>query len=78
VLITLDLPYAARFRFEIKSGTGYDLRTYDQMGTAGLNIIRWDMKSKKGKTVEPGLYILRIVVFLDEGQFKATGVMILE
>jgi len=78
VLITFTLPYAARFRAEIKNGTGYDLRTYDQMGASGLNIIHWDMKSKKGKTVEPGFYMVRLVAFLDEGQVKATMFMILE
>ncbi|UCB52619.1 MAG: hypothetical protein JSV10_00555 [Candidatus Zixiibacteriota bacterium] len=78
VLITLTLPYAARFRVEIKNGTGYELRTYDQMGTSGVNVIRWDMKSKKGKTVEPGFYIVRLVAFLDEGQIISNMFMILE
>ena len=78
VLITFALPYAARFRAEIKSGTGYDLRTYDQMGVSGENVIHWDMKSKKGKTVEPGLYIVHLIAFMDEGQVKADMFMILE
>ena len=78
VLITFSLPYAARFKVEIKGGTGYDLRTYDQMGVPGENVIHWDMKSKKGKTVEPGLYIVHLTAFMDEGQVKADMFMILE
>ena len=78
VLITFDLPYVARVRVEIKSGTGYDLRSYDQMGEAGVNVIHWDMKSKKGKTVEPGFYMVHLAAFLDEGQVKADMFMILE
>lgn len=78
VLITFDLPYAARFRAEIASGTGYDLRTYDDMATAGVNVIHWDMKSKKGKTVEPGFYIVRLTAFMDQGQITGNMFMILE
>jgi len=78
VLITFSLPYAARFKVEIKGGTGYDLRTYDQMGVAGENVIHWDMKSKKGKTVEPGFYMVHLIAFMDEGQVKADMFMILE
>jgi hypothetical protein len=78
VTINVALPYAARLRLEIKSGTGYNLRTYDQMGVSGENVIRWDMKSKKGKKVEPGLYIVHVTAFMDEGQVKADMFMILE
>jgi hypothetical protein len=78
VLITFSLPYAARFKVEIKGGTGYDLRTYDQMGVSGENVIHWDMKSKKGKTVGPGFYIVHLIAFMDEGQVKADMFMILE
>jgi hypothetical protein len=42
----------------IRNATGYDLRNYSGHYEAGAVEIKWDRKSKKGKRVKPGIYIV--------------------
>lgn len=42
----------------IRNATGYDLRNYSGQYGAGAVEIKWDRKSKKGKRVKPGIYIV--------------------
>jgi hypothetical protein len=42
----------------IRNATGYDLRNYSGAYGPGTVEIKWDRKSKKGKRVKPGIYIV--------------------
>jgi len=78
VVITVTVPEAMRVVVAIKNATGYDIRTYDFMASAGLNIVYWDEKSEAGKDVKPGMYIVTIVAFSDEARYEADLFMILQ
>jgi hypothetical protein len=77
-VITVNVPESMRVVLVIKNATGYQISTYDFMASAGLNVLYWDEKSKAGKMVKPGLYIITIVAFSDEARYEADLFMILE
>jgi hypothetical protein len=59
----------------IRNATGYDLRNYSGQYGPGAVEIKWDRKSKKGKTVKPGIYIIHVAI---RKGYEADAVMLLE
>ncbi len=58
VTIFVYLPESMRLTVIIRNATGYDLRNYSGQYGPGSAEIKWDRKSKKGKRVKPGIYIV--------------------
>ncbi|MGB8656481.1 MAG: hypothetical protein WCE90_01685 [Candidatus Zixiibacteriota bacterium] len=61
MVIPFTLPEPMRVKVVIMSGTGYTLKTYDQVFPVGLSELYWDETGPGGKPVEPGLYIVSIL-----------------
>jgi hypothetical protein len=61
MVVPFTLPYPMRVKVVIMSGTGYTLKTYDQMFPTGFSNLYWDETGPGGKPVEPGLYIASIL-----------------
>jgi hypothetical protein len=59
----------------IRNATGYDLRNYSGEYGPGAVEIKWDRKSKKGKTVKPGIYIVHLAI---RNGYEADAVVFLE
>lgn len=75
VTIIIYLPEAVWVDIIIRNATGYDLRNFSGQYGPGAVEIKWDRKSKKGKRVNPGLYI--IAIRTDTG-LEADGFVILD
>lgn len=60
VTIILFLPEEMWVGVIIRNATGYDLRNYSGRYGPGAVEINWDRKSKKGKRVKSGLYIINV------------------
>lgn len=60
VTITISLAEAMWVSIIIRNATGYDLRNYSGQYGPGAAVIKWDRKSKKGKRVKPGIYIVNM------------------
>jgi hypothetical protein len=58
VTIIFYLPESMWLSIIIRNATGYDLKNYSGQYGPGAVEIKWDRKSKKGKRVKPGLYII--------------------
>jgi hypothetical protein len=58
VTIIVSVPEAMWVYIIIRNATGYDLRNYSGQYGPGAAEIKWDRKSKKGKRVKPGIYIV--------------------
>jgi hypothetical protein len=58
VTIIISIPEPMWVDVIVRNATGYDLRSYSGDYGAGEIEIRWDRKSKKGKRVKPGIYIV--------------------
>lgn len=75
VTIILALPEEMWVGVIIRNATGYDLRNYSGRYGPGRIEIKWDRKSKKGKRVKPGLYIINMRA---ENFEEADGFLVLE
>jgi hypothetical protein len=75
VTIIVYLPEEAWLDVIIRNATGYDLRNYGGEYGAGTVQIKWDRKSKKGKRVKPGIYIIHLAI---RNGYEADAVMLLE
>lgn len=75
VNIIFYLPEAMWLGIIIRNATGYDLRNYSGQYGPGAVEIKWDRKSKKGKRVNPGLYIIAIRT---ETGLQADGLVLLD
>jgi hypothetical protein len=60
VTIFAYLSEPMRLTVIIRNATGYDLRNYSGQYGPGSVEIKWDRKSKKGKRVKPGIYIINM------------------
>jgi hypothetical protein len=58
VTIIISLAEAMWVDIIIRNATGYDLRNYSGIYGPGAAEIKWDRKSKKGKRVKTGIYIV--------------------
>jgi hypothetical protein len=70
---TFALPEAMNYSLKIYNVTGQLVRSYEGMGSAGLNVINWDSKDNAGDEVASGLYFYRLTA----GHFEATRKMVI-
>jgi len=71
--LSFTLPNATAYRLNIYNVAGQLVRSYDGMGTAGLNVVTWNGKSNDDNDVASGIYFYRLVA----GQHSAIKKMIM-
>lgn len=75
VTIIISLAETMWVDIVIRNATGYDLRNYSGIYGPGAAEIKWDRKSKKGKRVKPGIYIISMCT---ERHQEADVILVLE
>jgi hypothetical protein len=71
--LSFSLPNAIAYNLKIYNVAGQLVRSYEGMGTAGLNVITWDGKDNAGNDVSSGVYFCK----LSADTFTATNKMVL-
>jgi hypothetical protein len=71
--LSFTLPNATAYRLNIYNVAGQLVRSYDGMGTAGLNVVSWNGKDNAGNDVSSGVYFFK----LSAGIYNATSKMVL-
>jgi hypothetical protein len=71
--LSFTLPNAGSYSMKIYNVAGQMVRSYERVGTAGLNVITWDGKDNLGSDVSSGVYFFK----LSAGSFTATNKMVM-
>jgi hypothetical protein len=71
--LSFTLPNATAYRLNIYNVAGQLVRSYEGMGTAGLNVVTWDGKNSAGNDISSGIYFYKLVA----GQHSAIKKMIM-
>jgi len=71
--LSFTLPTATFYSLKIYNVAGQLVRSYEGMGTAGLNMITWDGKNSADNDVSSGVYFYKLVA----GQYSAIKKMIM-
>ena len=71
--LSFDLPEAMNYSLKIYNVTGQLVRSYENMGSVGLNTITWDSKDNAGVEVASGVYFYKLTA----GDFSATEKMVI-
>jgi len=58
--LSFSLPEAASYALRIYNVAGQLVRSYEGMGSQGLNVITWDGKDNSGSEVSSGIYLYRL------------------
>ncbi len=61
VNLSFSMPEAASYSLSIYNVAGQLVRSYEGMGTAGLNVITWDGKDNAGNEVSSGVYFYKLM-----------------
>ena len=71
--LSFTLPEALDYSLKIYNVAGQLVRSYEDMGSVGLNVISWDGKDKAGVDVASGVYFYKLIA----GGFTATQKMVM-
>jgi hypothetical protein len=71
--LSFTLPNAVSYSMKIYNVAGQMVKSYEGVGTAGLNVITWDGKDNLGNDVSSGVYFYK----LSAGSFTATNKMVM-
>jgi hypothetical protein len=71
--LSFTLPEATNYSLAIYNVAGQLVRSYENAGTAGLNLITWDGRDNHGSEVASGVYFFRLIA----GSFSATEKMVM-
>ena len=71
--LSFTLPNATAYSLKIYNVAGQLVRSYEDMGTAGLNMVTWNGKDNAGNDVSSGVYFFK----LSAGIYNATSKMVL-
>jgi hypothetical protein len=71
--LSFTLPNATAYSLKIYNVAGQLVRSYEGMGTAGLNLVTWNGKDNAGKDMASGVYFFK----LSAGIYNATSKMVL-
>jgi hypothetical protein len=71
--LSFTLPEAVSYRLNVYNVAGQLVRSYESVGTAGLNVVRWDGKDNAGNDVSSGVYFYKLIA----GSFSATQKMVM-
>ncbi len=61
VNLSFSMPEAASYSLSIYNVAGQLVRSYEGMGTAGLNVVTWDGKDNAGNEVSSGVYFYKLM-----------------
>ena len=73
VNLSFDLPEVMNYTLRIYNVTGQLVRSYEDVGSVGLNMITWDSKDNAGVEVASGVYFYKLTA----GSFSATEKMVI-
>jgi hypothetical protein len=71
--LSFTLPNAVFYSMNIYNVAGQLVKSYEGMGTVGLNVITWDGKDNAGNEVSSGVYFCKF----SAGSFSATNKMVM-
>ncbi|MCK4224327.1 MAG: T9SS type A sorting domain-containing protein, partial [candidate division Zixibacteria bacterium] len=71
--LSFTLPEAVNYNLKIYNVAGQLVRSYEGMGSVGLNVIGWDGKDNAGDEVSSGVYFYKLTA----GGFSATQKMVM-
>jgi hypothetical protein len=71
--LSFTLPNAVFYSMNIYNVAGQLVRSYEDMGTVGLNVITWDGKNNAGNDVSSGIYFYKLVA----GPYQAINKMVM-
>jgi hypothetical protein len=71
--LSFTLPNAVFYSMNIYNVAGQLVKSYEGMGTVGLNVITWDGKNNAGNDVSSGIYFCKF----SAGSFSATNKMVM-
>jgi len=71
--LSFTLPNAVSYSMNIYNVAGQLVRSYEDMGNVGLNVITWDGKDNAGDEVASGIYFYKLIA----GQHQATRKMVI-
>jgi hypothetical protein len=71
--LSFTLPEAVSYRLNVYNVAGQLVRSYESVGIAGMNVVRWDGKDNAGNDVSSGVYFYKLIA----GSFSATQKMVM-
>jgi subtilisin family serine protease len=71
--LSFTLPEAMNYSLKIYNVTGQLVRSYEDVGSAGLNLITWDSKDNAGVEVASGVYFYKLTA----GSYSAAEKMVI-